>query len=116
MENKRLSFLSDAGLNLDGNELDSFSALENALSGANLTDAEIEALEALRKLRIQLAEHINEVDHHNQLNMTLVGQALEFHEFSLRLLLNAAGGDAMGYTREGPSHTGKDTRIFDGTA
>jgi hypothetical protein len=114
LENKRIEFLRDAGLNEPASA--SFSSLEKAIAGAELTDEEKTALDDLRKLRLELAGYINHVDHHNQLNLTLVGQALEFHEFSLRLLINAAGGEATGYTPEGPSHPEKDSGIFNGLA
>ncbi len=114
LEHQRMDFLRECGI--DSVPLTNFSSLEDYLANVELTDEESDALEDLRKLRIELAGHINMVDHHNQLNLTLVGQALEFHEFSLRLLLSAAGGDATGYTADGPSHDGRDSGLYEGRA
>jgi hypothetical protein len=114
LEHQRIDSLADT--DLDADALKSFTAIDNFLEGVELTEEEADAIEDLRRLRIELAGHINMVDHHNQLNLTLVGQALEFHEFSLRMLLNAAGGEATGYTADGPSHDSRDSGIFEGRA
>jgi hypothetical protein len=114
LETKRLAFLLDAGF--ADVHLPLSTIMERAMAERELTEDEIAALEKLSSLRAKLAEVINEVDHHNQLNMTLLGQALEFQEFTIRLLLNVATGETTGYTREGPSRQDDRTSLFDGRA
>lgn len=114
LENKRISFLRETGI--DDNRAASFSALEEVLAGVQLTEDEQKAFEDLKDLRAELAKEIHQADHHNQLNLTLAGQALEFHEFCLQLLMNASSGDVTGYTPKGPSRPEKDTSFIDGLA
>ena len=90
--------------------------MEKALAEVDLDEEEISALDKLSSLRAQLATLVNEVDHHNQLNMTLIGQALEFQELSIQLLLNAAKGETTGYTPDGPSRDDERPGFIDGLA
>jgi hypothetical protein len=114
LENKRIKFLKDSGLAGDGDI--SFSSIEKALAGEELTPEEIAALDELRNKRAELAGLINELDHHNQLNITLIGQALEYQQLSMQLILNAISGEPGGYTREGASRPNERSGLFDGIA
>jgi len=114
LENKRIGFLKDAGLAVDGNI--SFSSIEEVLAGEELTAEGIMVLDELRNTRAELAALINELDHHNQLNITLIGQALEYHQLSMQLILNAITGEPAGYTREGTSRPDERSGLFDGIA
>jgi flagellar biosynthesis/type III secretory pathway chaperone len=114
LEGRRIGFLREAGLE-DGS-LQDISSIEKVLMEIELSVEEREAFESLKALRSELAEHIHRVDHHNQLNLTLVGQALEYHNYCLQLLVNAASGDTTGYTPDGPSRSGEGTGFIDGRA
>ena len=114
LENKRMAFLKDAGLGKPGDS--SYSAIEDALAEEELTADEMVALDKLRNTRAELAGLLNELDHHNQLNITLIGQALEYHQLSMQLILNAISGEPSGYTREGASRADERSGLFDGFA
>jgi hypothetical protein len=112
LENKRIAFLRDASLVTD--DPPSFTQLEELLSQTELTDDEATALEELANLRVELVKIIHELDHHNQLNLTLIGQALEFQEFSMQLLMNNLTGKSTGYTSEGHSLQDERSGLIDG--
>ena len=114
LEGKRIEFLRGAGM--EENSLKDISSIEKVLKEIELSIEEREAFESLKLLRSELAGHIHQVDHHNQLNLTLVGQALEYHDFCLRLLVNAASGENTGYTPDGPSRSDEGTGFIDGRA
>ena len=114
LENKRIAFLRDAGFT--DVYLPLSQVMEKALAEVDLDEEEISALDKLSSLRAELATLVNEVDHHNQLNMTLIGQALEFQELSIQLLLNAAKGETTGYTPDGPSRDDERPGFIDGLA
>jgi len=114
IEGRRIEFLREAGLEEDS--LQDISSIEKVLMEIELSVEERDAFESLKVVRSELAEHIHRVDHHNQLNLTLVGQALEYHDFCLQLLVNAASGETTGYTPDGPSRSGEGTGFIDGRA
>ncbi len=114
LENKRMSFMREAGF--PDVQLPLSRVIEHAMADRQLTEDEFDALDKLSIIRAKLAEVINEVDHHNQLNMTLLGQALEFQEFSLQLLINATAGETTGYTPDGPSRPNDGAGLFEGHA
>lgn len=114
LEGKRIEFLRDAGLEDDS--LQDISSIEKVLMKIELSTEERDAFESLKVTRSELAEHIHRVDHHNQLNLTLVGQALEYHDFCLQLLVNAASGETTGYTPDGPSRSSEGSGFIDGRA
>jgi hypothetical protein len=113
LENKRIEMLRKTGL---APEDTSFSAIEKALADTELTPEEAASLDKLRNLRKELATVIHELDHHNQLNITLIGQALDFQQLSMRLILNAITGESTGYTREGGTRNEEAMGLFDGFA
>ena len=114
IENRRIAFLRETGFEDD--RAGSFSAFEETLAGIELTEDEQKILRELKDLRVEMAKEIHQVDHHNQLNLTLARQALEFHELCLQLLVNASSGDVTGYTPDGPSRSDKNTSFIDGMA
>ena len=114
LENRRIELIQESGI-VNGSD-DSFTAIEDNLSLDELGESEREVFESIRSKRTELGLLIHDVDHQNQLNMTLISQALEFHDFSLKLLWHTVSGESGGYSPDGSKYTDQVTGLFDGVA
>ncbi len=108
IDEKRRAFVNDFFIQRGWNGPRNFSAIADHVSETGVSDNEAAAFERVSQARMELIQVLAEVDAQNSLNLTLIGQGMNFAEVSLKALLGLDNNP----TTYGPSDGGEEGPSF----